>query len=762
MRWAVATMLCAAGYAASAQGGEIAALAPEFIVTSNTAYDQHDIWVDCTDEGNFVVSYALGEIYMRRLDRDGNPLGNDTQVNGTLTSGTQDETYLECNPATGDFLICYSDRHGNDGFEMGAAGRFYGSDGAPLAAERILNVNTTQSQFEPHAAFMVNGRVLVVWGDSGTDGSVGCIGRIFDRLGNALTAEFLINEPSTATQIDPSVSCSRDSLFVCAFVDASGATGEPREVLARLFDQNGVALGPQFLVNSSSAGMQRDPIVAMDADGDFVVVWQDESGTDGDGFGVFARLFDANGFAKGAQFAVAEVTAGDQRDPHVTMDYTGNFVVTWESDAGGDWDVCLRRFDRFGQALSGETLAHSNTAGDQTQGKSCLTQSGERLIMVWHDSSGGGDAYARVFRMPALTASGDPALTQAVNLHLDAPGMDGSLYFILPSLGTAPPLNVNGARTLDLAVDDMMLFAVTYPESPVFNHIAGTLDPSGQADATFTVPNLTEFYDLPVHFAAVTLAPGWGGAWNLESGAIDGVEFLSEVLTVLVDGPRRFHPGQGLTGEIVAPSDEDHGLFEATKGETLKIKIVAVDAPLQGNALQRIRIEILDAGEAMLRGWTKTVPAPGAGPVRLKYKIEKSGTYVLRILGPEGGLGHFKLLTSHRVTRAASAREKTVEIGKNLTAKVSLLAVADTLLSVTVKPLAGAALPAQLEITGPGGAEIDVSPYLWNDGVRLYATDVPLSATGRHQVILTGKKGADYKVTLAPVPPAAVGTVTLE
>ncbi|MBI4878889.1 MAG: hypothetical protein HY812_04405 [Planctomycetes bacterium] len=749
-------------YIASAHGGEIAALAPEFIVTSNTSYDQHDVWVDCTDEGNFVVSYALGEIFMRRLDRDGHPLGDDTQVNLTLTYGTQDETYVECDPSTGDFLVCYSDRHGNDGFEMGAAGRFYGADGAPRGAEKILNVNTDQSQFEPHAAFMVNGRVLVVWGDSGTDGSVGCVGRIFDRSGNALTAEFLINEPSTATQIDPSVSCSRDGLFVVAFVDASGATGEPREVLVRLFDQDGVALGTQRLVNSPSVGMQRDPIVAMDADGDFVVVWQDESGTDGDGFGVFARLFDENGDAKGAQFVVCEVTDGNQRDPHVTMDYAGNFVVTWESDAGGDWDVCLRRFDRFGQALSGDLEAHSNTAGDQTQGKSCLTQSGERLITVWHDESGDGDAYARVFSMPALQASGDPALTQTVSLHLDAPGMGGSLYFILPSLGTAPPINVNGARTLDLAVDDMLLFAVTYPESPVFSHIAGTLDPSGQADATFTVPNLAEFYDLPVHFAGLTLDPGWGGTWNLGSGAIDGVEFLSEVVTVLVDGPRRFHPGQELVGEIVAATDEDHGLFEATKGETLKIKIAAVDAGLQPNALSRVRLEILDDEDALLRGWTKTVPALGADPLKLKYKIEKSGTYVLRILGPNGGLGHFRLLTSHRVTRAAQPREKTLEIGKSLSAKIGLQAVADTLLCVDVKPLGGAPFPTDFDITGPGGSAIDVAPYLWNDGVRLHATDVPLSATGKHQVILTGPKGADYKVTVTPTPPAATGPLTLE
>src|SRR5690606_14260414 len=107
------------------------------------------------------------------------------------------------------------------------------------------------------------------WADAGTDGSVGIVGRLFSRTGTPQGGEFLINAPSDKTQINPALATSRDGLFVCAYTDASGATGEPREVLCRLVDANGTLVSGEILVNSQSAGMQRFPAVAMDADGDF-------------------------------------------------------------------------------------------------------------------------------------------------------------------------------------------------------------------------------------------------------------------------------------------------------------------------------------------------------------------------------------------------------------------------------------------------------------------------------------------------------------
>ncbi len=745
---------------------ELTPIGPEFIVTSTTANDQFQPWADMSDDGDIVLSYSTANIFGRRLDRNGAALGADFSVNPTFWEGDQNETFVAVDPITGDFLICYSDRHGNDGDLMGAFGRFYRADGVPYTGEMALNTQTIESQFEPHATFLPNSRVFVAWADAGTDGSVGCIGRIFDRFGAPITGEFLLNEPNSSTQLNPSVSASRDGRVVCAFEDASGAvTAQPRDIVARLFDQNGAPLGPQFIVSQTTAGMQRDPIVAMDADGDFVVVWHDEEGIDGDGFGVLARLFDKNGNPKTNEFVVSQSTAGTQRDPHVDVDYVGNFVVTWESNHSGDYDVFIRRFDRAGNPLSNEIRAHETTGGDQTYAKSVLSQSGERVFTIWH-SSVNGDSYGRLFRAPSLEFEGTPSLTNTITLDVLAPGMSNALYVVLPSLGTDGPIAVNGGRSLHLAADALMLSALEAPESSGFTQIMGTLDPTGHAAAGFMIPNDAMFYDLPVHFGVITLAPGGSvGSADATAGSFTGVEFLSETITLNVNGPLRFHPGQVLVGEIDTTADEDRAAFEAVKGEKIKLTVAMVEPALAASALPKFRVEVRDEHGKVVKKWKGSPPSTtkkAKKAKKLQFKVKKSGRYELHVFGVGEGVGHYRFDTSHKMPKSAKASSKKAKVKGSGFAVVKLLAVADTTLGLTVTPKGGAAAPAVIEIIGPDGGLIDPTSFASGSGEKFLVSGLPLAQTGLYQVRVPGKSGASYQVDLTPTSPFGDPVLTIE
>ncbi|MFH0943912.1 MAG: hypothetical protein V2A76_01835 [Planctomycetota bacterium] len=756
------TLLLSLALSSATPAHEIEPLGTEFVATSRTAYDQHDVWVGCDDDGNFVISYAQGDIYARRFNQDGRPLADDELVNPTINYGTQDETYLAMDPSTGDYFVGFSDRNGNDGDLMAAGGRFFHADGSAYGAEQLLNVNTVNSQFEPHAAFMVNGRVMVAWGDDGTDGSCGCVGRIFDRTGAPLSGEFLINEASSATQIDPSLSCSRNGLFVCAYVDASGVTGAPREVMVRLFNQDGAALGSSRLVNTVSAGMQRDPSVAMSGLGNFVVVWQDESGLDGNGFGVFGRLFDANGLPRGDQFLITQTTAGNQQDPQVTMDYAGNFVVTWECNAGGDFDVLVRMFDRNGVPLSDEVQVHENTAGQQQKGKSCLVQSGERLITVWHDANGDGAVNARIFTMPTITVGGGSAIGESVTFDLEFPGMGGRSFVLLPSLGQTPGLQVTGSRTADVEPDATMDLVLDHLGSGLFGNLSGTLDPNGQAQATFSIPHMVELYHRPIYFVGVTKVPGFSGTWDPTSGSFDGVEFLSEAVTVTVDGPPRFHPGVELLGQVASASDEDWASFEATKGEKLKFKVVAADPSLPAENLGRIHVEIMDLDHVVVKSWTKDAPT-AEGKQNLKFKAPDHGTYLLRVTGDNGSIGNYKMLTSHKLKKKGREQKVKVKVGDSLFASIKLYAVKDATLSIAVKPQGGAAAPASLDMDAPSGATTSFTgPMTLGDDGKYYTAPITLTETGQYTLNLGGQQGDKYKVTVTPTPPVGEGTMVID
>ena len=138
---------------------------------------------------------------------------------------------------------------------------------------------------------------------------------------------------------------------------------------------------PEFRVNPEEPDSPYTPLpdvydqtnaaVAMDADGDFVIVWQSEVASSTSISDIFARQFSAVGnlvsdsleyvpgiMAVGETFQVNTKTPGMQGDPSVGMDDAGNFTIAWASgaqDLSYFNSVRARSFDRdYGLTLDPE------------------------------------------------------------------------------------------------------------------------------------------------------------------------------------------------------------------------------------------------------------------------------------------------------------------------------------------------------------------------------------------------------------------------
>lgn len=110
-----------------------------------------------------------------------------------------------------------------------------------------------------------------------------------------------------------------------------------------------IRAGGEIPVNTTLAGSQLDPDVAVDAAGNFVVVWQGAGG-------IFGRRFNADGTPRGSEFQVNTFN-GSQSRPRVAMDAAGNFVVIWMSFGQIDPDLLAlmgRRYDSAGNPVDGE------------------------------------------------------------------------------------------------------------------------------------------------------------------------------------------------------------------------------------------------------------------------------------------------------------------------------------------------------------------------------------------------------------------------
>ncbi|MBI4617120.1 MAG: DUF4347 domain-containing protein [Planctomycetes bacterium] len=216
--------------------------------------------------------------------------------------------------------------------------------------------------------------------------------RLFDASANPLGPDFLVNVTTTLNiQNTPSVAMDADGNFVVAFESDEG--GLAFDIRARLYDAAGNPRGADFVVNSSVATTDRFPSVAMDPAGNFVIVWTQLAGADYD---IMGRRFDASGNPLGADFAVSSTNANTQFFPSVAATPGGGFVAAWQSDDGGvDYDIRARRFDAAGNPLGADFLANNTTLSPQVSAGVAVGPSGETTV-VWEDQ-GTYDIRARRF-----------------------------------------------------------------------------------------------------------------------------------------------------------------------------------------------------------------------------------------------------------------------------------------------------------------------------------------------------------------------------
>lgn len=284
--------------------------------------------------------------------------------------------------ARGNFVVVWDSYH--EGSSFGVFGQRFDSSGLPQGPEFQVNTYTTDAQFNPQVAAHADGNFVVVWESRGQDGSsYGIFGRRFDGAGVAQGSEFRINTSTIGLQDEPAVGMDADGNFVVAWRDYG--TAGPGSIRAQRFDAAGTPAGGEFQVNSFTAAYQYDPSVAVGAGGEFVVVWT--SAHDGDGIGVFGRRFDSSGIPQGGEFQVNSTTTGYQYAARVATSESGGFVVVWMDSLrqGIGTAVFGRRYDGTGTASDAGFQLNAGTTGLQGDPEVTFDSRGG-FVVAWSDA----------------------------------------------------------------------------------------------------------------------------------------------------------------------------------------------------------------------------------------------------------------------------------------------------------------------------------------------------------------------------------------
>ncbi|WP_374245141.1 DUF4347 domain-containing protein, partial [Zoogloea sp.] len=282
-------------------------------------------------------------------------------------------------------------------------------------SETLVNTTTVGTQTDNWSAKTVamdaNGNYVVIWmdGSGATDTGIGIYGQRYNASGVAQGAQFHVNTYTTENQRNPAVAMDANGNFVVVW-ESSGQDGSSYGIYAQRYNASGVAQGSEFRVNSTVTQDQLEASVAMDASGNFVVAWQSWSQDLANGHGIYAQRYNASGVAQGGEFLVNTYTTDSQTEPSVAMDASGNFVIAWQSfgQDGSNEGIYAKRYNSSGVVQGAEFHVSTYTANNQDLPVVAMDSTGN-FVVVWEsaqDGSGNG-IYGQRYNASGVAQGGE-------------------------------------------------------------------------------------------------------------------------------------------------------------------------------------------------------------------------------------------------------------------------------------------------------------------------------------------------------------------
>ena len=257
-------------------------------------------------------------------------------------------------------------------------------------ADTQINTYTSGDQNTAAVAVLKNGGFVVTWHGQGQDNSgSGISAQMFDATGAPSGSELLVNTHTSGEQCCADICALQDGKFVITWQDA-GQDGNDWGVYMRIFNADGTTFADNIRVNDHTSGDQSQESITALQNGGFVITWHSGS-QDGSGFGIYAKIFNADGTVNKAEFAVNTVTSGDQMYPFIASSPDNSFVIAWQDASSGNKDVRARMFSASGTAIAADFVVNTYTSSDQSA-VSIATFPDNSFIMTWQSSGQGGNS----------------------------------------------------------------------------------------------------------------------------------------------------------------------------------------------------------------------------------------------------------------------------------------------------------------------------------------------------------------------------------
>ena len=495
-------------------------------------------------------------------------IGVDGRGRITIVSSVNDSSVIDTTTDGFDVFLEFTDQFGN-------------------TSEIVVNETLEGDQVYASVAVAENGTRAVTWTSISTTGERAVYAKVYDGANDVVRSEFRVDVPTLGIEADDSsIAIDAAGNFVIVWESTDGSTSE---VLAQRFYADGSANGQVFNVSGTGANAG-NAFVASNDSGQFVVVWDDFDGSNGNGNALFARTYNPDGTG-------SDITAVEDRPDQIVfqavadINSEGDYVVAYTfdklaEDTGRDVRAETRQFN--GAFIFGTDSFVSSTDGDQFAPSVAVGDNGVVLV-AWENRATGTDVnsgldpegvFINAFTFDTGNAAGMQFATEGLPGIIVGDAQSGASVTASHIDTTFPSLLLNENEIVEFNSTSQQL-------------VMSNLSPSG-TDATVLAPvnglriiresdfGFSDPEDNPFTQVQISRSPQQGRLLLNGVPITDGQVLLAEELMA---GILSYEPDANFTGEDNVLFFVHDGIGYADSFSTLTFQLTEGTATGQDNSI---------------------------------------------------------------------------------------------------------------------------------------------------------------------------------
>ncbi|MDZ4851779.1 MAG: hypothetical protein SGI77_21025 [Pirellulaceae bacterium] len=289
-----------------------------------------------------------GDDYVERftISAEPVPLGA-TKIISSVPSDADVKEGLAVNPIDQSYIVVWQGPAAVPG-ETDIYARRFDAQGSPLGVQVRVNTSTVDDQTSPTIAMDSSGNYVIVWDTSVSGVNHYVAAQRFQANGTRVGPEFQLQIAPSFVVTQPTLAMNSTGAFVISWQHkpTSSPSILAQEIYTQQFAANGTVMGSPIRVdNPSFAYPHSNPDVAIDAAGNVIVTWEEPREP---------NSFRPNQYVKARRISALGVPGNElsvdntfpliylyQSKPRIAMNPAGDTVITWQNNGS----IVARRFD---------------------------------------------------------------------------------------------------------------------------------------------------------------------------------------------------------------------------------------------------------------------------------------------------------------------------------------------------------------------------------------------------------------------------------